>query len=171
MSFDFPVISADSHITEPPDCYSTYIDSAFRDSAPRMVEDPVRGDVFVVPGMKSTVPMGLVAAAGKPAEELTQEGVKFDALHRSGYDATVRLADQDRDGVAAEILYPTVGMVLCGHPDVDSSGPVSTPTTGGSPNTSPKHRTVCSGADRPRCAAWRKGSPTSRRSSRPACVV
>ena len=22
MSFDFPVISADSHITEPPDCYT-----------------------------------------------------------------------------------------------------------------------------------------------------
>lgn len=119
MSFDFPVISADSHITEPPDCYSAHIDPAYRDTAPNMVEDPVRGDVFVVPGMKSTVPMGLVAAAGKPAGELTQEGVKFDELHKSGYDATVRLADQDRDGVAAEILYPTVGMVLCGHPDVD----------------------------------------------------
>ena len=119
MSFDFPVISADSHITEPPDCYSAHIDLAYRDTAPNMVEDPVRGDVFVVPGMNSTVPMGLVAAAGKPAGELTQEGVKFDELHKSGYDATVRLADQDRDGVAAEILYPTVGMVLCGHPDVD----------------------------------------------------
>ena len=119
MSFSFPVISADSHITEPPDCYSAHIDPAFRDRAPNMIEDPVRGDVYVVPGMKSTVPMGLVAAAGKPAEELVQEGVKFDELHKSGYDATKRLADQDRDGVAAEVIYPTVGMVLCGHPDLD----------------------------------------------------
>jgi uncharacterized protein len=119
MSFEFPVISADSHITEPADCYSAHIEPAFRDRAPSMFEDPVRGDVFVVPGMKSTVPMGLVAAAGKSADELTQDGVKFDELHRSGYDASVRLADQDRDGVAAEILYPTVGMVLCNHPDVD----------------------------------------------------
>ncbi len=119
MSFNFPVISADSHITEPPDCYSANIDPAFRDRAPNMIEDPVRGDVYVVPGMKSTVPMGLVAAAGKPAEELVQEGVKFDELHKSGYDATKRLADQDRDGVAAEVIYPTVGMVLCGHPDLD----------------------------------------------------
>ena len=31
----------------------------------------------------------------------------------------VRLADQDRDGVSAEILYPTVGMMLCNHPDFD----------------------------------------------------
>lgn len=119
MSFNFPVISADSHITEPPHCYSANIDPAFRDRAPNMIEDPVRGDVYVVPGMKSTVPMGLVAAAGKPAEELVQEGVKFDELHKSGYDATKRLADQDRDGVSAEVIYPTVGMVLCGHPDVD----------------------------------------------------
>ncbi len=119
MSFDFPVISADSHITEPPDCYSSHIDPAYRDRAPHMVEDPVRGDVFVVPGMKSSIPMGLVAAAGKPADELTQEGVKFDALHRSGYDATLRIRDQQKDGVAAEILYPTVGMVLCNHPDID----------------------------------------------------
>jgi predicted TIM-barrel fold metal-dependent hydrolase len=29
------------------------------------------------------------------------------------------MAEQDRDGVAAEIIYPTVGMVLCNHPDFD----------------------------------------------------
>jgi predicted TIM-barrel fold metal-dependent hydrolase len=119
MPFEGPVISADSHITEPPDCYTAHIDPAYRDLAPHLVDDPQRGDVFVVPGMKNSIPMGLVAAAGKPAEELTQEGVKFDALHRSGYDPTLRLADQDRDGVAAEVLYPTVGMVLCNHPDID----------------------------------------------------
>ena len=30
-----------------------------------------------------------------------------------------RLTDQDRDGVAAEVVYPSVGMLLCNHPDVD----------------------------------------------------
>ncbi len=29
------------------------------------------------------------------------------------------MADQDRDGVAAEVIYPSVGMVLCNHPDAD----------------------------------------------------
>ena len=43
----------------------------------------------------------------------------FDDLHRGGWDPTYRLADQDRDGVAAEVIYPTVGMVLCNHPDPD----------------------------------------------------
>lgn len=171
MSFDFPVISADSHITEPPDCYSAHIDPAYRDTAPNMVEDPVRGDVFVVPGMKSTVPMGLVAAAGKPAGELTQEGVKFDELHKSGYGATVRLADQDRDGVAAEILYPTVGMVLCGHPDVDYKRACFNAYNRWITEYCAEARIGSSGAVRPRCAPSRKGSPISRRSRRPAFVA
>ncbi|MDX2380924.1 MAG: amidohydrolase family protein [Acidimicrobiia bacterium] len=114
----FPVISADSHITEPPDCYVDNIDPAFRDRAPRMVNDPVRGDQFIVEDMRP-ISMGLVAAAGKAAEEITVSGVMFDELHRSGWDPSFRLADQDRDGVSAEVIYPTVGMVVCNHSDVD----------------------------------------------------
>ena len=40
-------------------------------------------------------------------------------MHRGGWDPDARLADQDRDGVAAEVIYPTVGMVLCNHQDFD----------------------------------------------------
>jgi predicted TIM-barrel fold metal-dependent hydrolase len=119
MSFPFPVISADSHITEPPDCYTANIDPKFRDRAPHMITDDERGDVFVVPGMGRPIAMGLVAAAGKPSEELSIGGVSFDELHRSGWDPLYRLADQDRDGVSAEIIYPTVGMMICNHDDAD----------------------------------------------------
>jgi predicted TIM-barrel fold metal-dependent hydrolase len=120
MRIDFPVISADSHITEPPNTYSDYIDSEWADRAPKMVDggDKV-GDIFMIDGMPRGVPMGLVAAAGKPAEEIRATGVKFDELHRSGWDPTARLADQERDGVSAEIIYPTVGMQLCNHQDFD----------------------------------------------------
>lgn len=118
MSFPFPVISADSHISEPPDCYSANIDPAFRDRAPHMVSDEKRGDLFVIPGMSRPVAMGLVAAAGKPSEQLSVAGVRFEELHRSGWDPTARVADQALDGVSAEIIYPTVGMVLCNHDDV-----------------------------------------------------
>ncbi len=117
--FGFPVISADSHITEPPDCYSAHIEPEFRDRAPHMVTDEKRGDQFVIPGMKNPIAMGLVAAAGKLPEEITQSGVFFADLHRSGWDPTYRVADQRRDGVAAEVIYPTVGMVMCNHPDID----------------------------------------------------
>ena len=113
------VLSADSHITEPPDTYVARIDPRFRDRAPRLVRHEQLGDVFVIDGMKRPVPMGLVAAAGKPSESLSAFGARFDELHRGGWDPEARLADQDRDGVAGEVIYPTVGMVLCNHRDLD----------------------------------------------------
>ena len=114
-----PIISADSHVTEPPGTYVDRIDPAFRDRAPRMVHDPERGDVFVVDGFEKPIPMGLIAAAGKPAETLSIFGGRFEDMHRGGWDPKARLAEQDRDGVSAEVLYPTVGMMLCNHPDFD----------------------------------------------------
>jgi predicted TIM-barrel fold metal-dependent hydrolase len=112
-----PVISADSHITEHPDTYRKFIDRAWLEKAPRMVDGGEKGDLFVIDGMDTPIAMGLVAAAGKPPEEITTDGVRFEELHRGGWDPEYRLADQDRDGVAAEVIYPTVGMLLCNHPD------------------------------------------------------
>ncbi len=112
-------ISADSHITEPPDCYRSHIDPAYRDRAPHIVRDPKFGDIYVVEGMKQTIPMGLVAAAGIDPSKIRVGGARFEDLHRGGWDPVARLADQDRDGVGAEIIYPTVGMVLCNHGDLD----------------------------------------------------
>jgi predicted TIM-barrel fold metal-dependent hydrolase len=113
------VISADSHVTEPPGTYVDRIEARYRDRAPRMVCDAKRGDIFVIDGMDTPIPMGLVAAAGKDARELSRFGVKFEELHRGGWDPEARMADQDRDGVSAEVVYPTVGMMLCNHPDFD----------------------------------------------------
>jgi predicted TIM-barrel fold metal-dependent hydrolase len=115
----YPIISADSHITEARNTYTDYMDPAWRDRAPHIVDDEKAGSLFVVPGMNKPIPLGLVAAAGLPPEEIRVFGRKFEDLHRSGWDSSVRLADQDRDGVKAEVIYPTVGMVLCNHPDFD----------------------------------------------------
>jgi predicted TIM-barrel fold metal-dependent hydrolase len=116
---EYPVISADSHITEHPDTYLAHIASPWKDKAPRMIDGGEKGDLFVIDGMNQPIAMGLVAAAGKPPEEITTDGVRFDALHRGGWDPDARLEEQDKDGVAAEIIYPTVGMLLCNHSDFD----------------------------------------------------
>lgn len=112
-------ISADSHITEPPGCYVDHIDPAYRDRAPRLHSLERVGDAFVIDGMDQPVPLGLLAAAGKEPAKITTDGVRFEELWRSGWDGAVRAADQDLDGVAAEMIYPTVGMLLCNHPDFD----------------------------------------------------
>jgi len=114
------VLSADSHITEPPECYVDNIDPAWRDRAPHLVDLGENiGEGFVVEGMKRPVVLGTVAAAGKKPEEIKLLGSRFDDLHRGGWDPEARMADQDRDGVSAEVIYPSVGMVLCNHRDPD----------------------------------------------------
>lgn len=110
-------ISADSHVTEPPNCYIDHIEPRYRERAPRMAHSEQHGDVFVIEGLEQHIPMGLVAAAGKDPRELRMSGADFASLHRGGWDPSARLADQDRDGIEAELLYPTVGMMLCNHPD------------------------------------------------------
>jgi len=115
----YPIISADSHITEAPNTYIDYIDAKWREKAPRIVNTSTQGDVFVIDGMDRPISLGLVAAAGKDPDALTEGGVRFEDLHRGGWDPNARLAEQDRDGVAAEIIYPTVGMMLCNHGDFE----------------------------------------------------
>ncbi|MEM7339902.1 MAG: amidohydrolase family protein [Actinomycetota bacterium] len=118
MQVDYPIISADSHIAEAPNTYTDYIDPKWRDVAPRLESTEDKGDLYVIDGMKRTIQMGLVAAAGQPPEELNPRAT-WDEIPRSGWDSTHRIADQNRDGVSAEVIYPSVGMVLCNHPDPD----------------------------------------------------
>ena len=107
-------ISADSHVTEPAGTYVDRIDPKYRDRAPRMHYDKTLGDVMLIDGGKTLVPYWLVAAAGRPAEEVRLDtGKRFDELWRGGWDPVARLTDQDLDGVAAEVIYPSVGMLLC----------------------------------------------------------
>ena len=114
-----PIISADSHITEPPNCYIDHIDPKFRDIAPKIVRHETKGDLFVIEGMSKPLGIALAAAAGKAPEDLKAYGATFESLHRGGWDPKARIADQERDGVAAEVIYPTVGMLLCNHKDFD----------------------------------------------------
>jgi predicted TIM-barrel fold metal-dependent hydrolase len=111
-------VSADSHITEPPNMYVDFIDPAFRDRAPYVGVDPEKsGEAFYVEGFARPIALGLLAAAGKDPRDIKVTDEKFADLHLSGWDPKYRIADQDRDGVQAEFIYPTVNMLICNHPD------------------------------------------------------
>ena len=112
-------ISADSHITEPPNCYVDYIDPSFRERAPQIRKTSEKGgEAFYVDGFARPISLGLLAAAGMNPKDIDADSGRFEDLHRGGWDPKARLADQDRDGVQAEFIYPTVGMLLCNHPDL-----------------------------------------------------
>jgi len=115
-------ISADSHVTEPPEAYAD-IDPAYAERAPKLVHlDDMGATMITDPGSahQGHVPFSMIAGAGVPAEELGfSQGKRWDELHPGGYDAAARLDEQDRDGVMSEVLYPSVGMLLCNNPDFD----------------------------------------------------
>ena len=46
-------------------------------------------------------------------------GSRFSDLHRGGWDPEARHGGPGPDGVAAEVIYPSIGMILCNHPDLD----------------------------------------------------
>lgn len=112
-------ISADSHVTEPPSCYIDNIESKYRERAPHVEYDEKKGDTYLIDGMAMGIPLGLIAAAGKKSETAHLGATRFEDLHRGGSNGKDRIKAMEADGIAAEVVYPTVGMLLCNHTDFD----------------------------------------------------
>ncbi|MBF6571047.1 MAG: amidohydrolase family protein [Candidatus Binataceae bacterium] len=113
-----PVLSADSHVLEIPEVWSKRIDSKFKDRAPYLEKNERHGAMFVIPGINFRLPMALLSGAGRAPDKM-DEKADFEQLQSGGWDPKKRIEDQNRDSIAAEILYPSIGMVLCKHPDHD----------------------------------------------------
>ena len=112
-----PLISADSHICEIEACYAD-IDPKFRNSRPKAIFDEKAGAMLEIADLGMKVPMGLVCTGGRPPEDFAR-AVPWEELHPAGFDPKERLVIQDSEGVLAEVLYPSLGMMLCLHPDID----------------------------------------------------
>lgn len=116
LLIDKPIISADSHVVEPVSMYDGRLPKKF--TAPYMVRQG-EGDVIIIDGMDDPYPVGMASAAGKRGPALI-DYLRKAALgegHTGGHDPVQRLLDQDTDGVAAELLYPSLGMHICNHTD------------------------------------------------------
>jgi predicted TIM-barrel fold metal-dependent hydrolase len=106
-----PILSSDSHVFEPPDLWTTRIDTAFRDRAPRMQR--INGvDQLVVEEHQVIAGIGLISNAGarfEAPETISSQG-RFEDVHQGGYDPAQHLQDMQIDGVAGEVLYPSQGL-------------------------------------------------------------
>jgi uncharacterized protein len=115
------IISADGHVCEPADCYTAHIDPKYRDDAPRVVEMEDGTEAFVVPGMRKPIKLGFVDGAGFGPKERLQRArtMRFADVRPGAYGGRERLPFMDEDGLAAEIIYASVGMGICMHRDAD----------------------------------------------------
>ncbi|KJE21027.1 Amidohydrolase [Frankia torreyi] len=115
-----PLISADSHLCEPPELWTSRLPRRYQERAPRVVNlDGRPGEYFVCEDIQ---PRSVYAAsaAGVPSEELPRRAaLGFAAAPPSVWDPRARLAEQDVDGVAAEVLFPTFADLLFGCQDAE----------------------------------------------------
>ena len=165
------IISADSHITEPPDTYIDYIDPAYRDRAPQMIDRRearrrVRHRRHVEADLARSTAAARASAGG-------DQVVRRRSSRTSTAAAGTRTpAWPIRTATAWPPRSSTRPSAWCcaTTPTSTTSRPASTPTTAGSPSTARRTPTACSVWARPRCARPRRASPTSRRSRRSGCA-
>jgi predicted TIM-barrel fold metal-dependent hydrolase len=108
------IISADSHVMEPADLWTSRLPARLRDQAPEVRRNPdAPGWLFYAPTLPPSKVAGSWGAGvdrAKFQEHLDQAG--YESARPSGWDPVERLKDQDIDGVSAEVLYGTLGMRL-----------------------------------------------------------
>jgi predicted TIM-barrel fold metal-dependent hydrolase len=119
------IVSADDHVVEPPDVWTSRLSARDREIGPRVVRRPVaqmtfRGGKYVCE-MGSEGPLAdwwayedrviahtrLSAAAGFAPDEVLVVPMTFDEMRPGCYRQAERLADMDLNWVDASICFPT----------------------------------------------------------------
>ncbi len=100
------VIDVDTHITEPPDVWTSRVSSKWGNDVPH-IERLGGKDIWIVAG-KPSVPPGMVTMAGFDGT-IPDFRDTFEELPESSHDANARLEHMDREGIWAQVLYPNVG--------------------------------------------------------------
>ena len=110
----YRVISADSHIVEPTDLWTSRIEPEFRDTAPRIVRDEDGGDYWRCEGKNLLGVAFAGAQAGTRFEEPEKLTINdtFENVRPGGYIPEEHLKDMDIEDIDVSILYPSVGLVL-----------------------------------------------------------
>jgi predicted TIM-barrel fold metal-dependent hydrolase len=119
---DYTIISADSHVIEPRELFVEQLPEQYRDRAPRVVRGRDGGDGWSFDGNPPARTFGLEAVAGQKAvgQKFAAEGLTWDEILPGNYDGAAHLADMDRDGVDASVLYSgPIGLSSFSLPDRD----------------------------------------------------
>jgi hypothetical protein len=112
------MLSSDSHVVEPPDLFTTRIDRAFVDRAPRVVEED--GVDWWTFGAGNEVPAVNPTRAGDRFVDETERSrrVKFSSDARpGGYLPEAWIKDNESDGVWGGVLFPSMSLIFYGIED------------------------------------------------------
>lgn len=116
----YRLISADGHLNEPADVWTSRVASKYKDLVPR-VESLDEGDGWVFPGFDQVIPFSWGATAGRDPKKMGR-WCRFDEINPGSYDPKARVAEQQEDGVDAELIfgsnYPSAFVSQCDDADL-----------------------------------------------------
>ena len=105
------LMSADNHIVEPPDLWTSRIESKFKDRAPKL-EKEADNDMWYVDGGQCIGSMGNTTNAGARFRTATPDVItdkgRWESVLPGAYDPHEAIKDMDLDGVYGGVIFPTL---------------------------------------------------------------
>ncbi|MEC7369563.1 MAG: amidohydrolase family protein [Pseudomonadota bacterium] len=101
------VIDVDTHITEPPDLWTSRVAGKWHDLVPH-IERVKDRDFWFINGKRGLAP-GAVSMAGYNGRPPNEFPATYQDISASAYDAKARLVHMDEQGIYAQVIYPNVG--------------------------------------------------------------
>ena len=121
MDLKRALISADDHVLEPPDLWTSRVSARWINRVPHVESQSDGTDCWVIEGRR--FPLTGTATAGAGLEDRSQAPRRGAEVPRSYCEAKARLEAMNQDGVEYSVLYPTVtgvtGEALAGIEDLD----------------------------------------------------
>lgn len=104
---DLPIIDTDTHLSEPPDLWTSRLASKWGDDVPRTAFDERRGeDVWVVGGRRISGVAGYAMAGWH--EYPPKHPPTMEQAHPAAFENAARVKRMDEEGIVAEVIYPNL---------------------------------------------------------------
>jgi predicted TIM-barrel fold metal-dependent hydrolase len=109
----FTIISVDDHILESSATFVRRVPKKFVDSAPRIVNGD-EGDAWLIDGEIHPITTA-ESMISWPRDQRQVGPVKVADMRPGTWDVTARVADMDRDGISASVLFPSLVFGFAGQ--------------------------------------------------------
>jgi predicted TIM-barrel fold metal-dependent hydrolase len=115
----YKLVSADGHLNEPRDVWTSRVAKKDQDRVPRVDSLP-DGDGWVFPGYDLTLPFSWGATAGRNPADMGP-WCRYEDINPGSYDPVARVKEMQEDGVDAELIFGSNNprTFVAGHEDAD----------------------------------------------------
>jgi predicted TIM-barrel fold metal-dependent hydrolase len=128
-------ISADGHINEPPDLWTSRLPAKFKERGPHVIETPnTHGHAWMMEGQQRPAPLGLTSIFLRSSKRFERasivdglrqtkdRGVRFEDVFPGSFDPKARVTEMLEDKIEAEVMFnglnPWPGIKFCHDHDL-----------------------------------------------------